>query len=388
MPSNSGAECRWIACAVLICGVLVSCSKNSSTGPAVSSSPTPTSAGSAPPFAQSSDNEFNTQDPCSLLDPKEVEAVLGAPLAAPPYRSSNGPFGAEVDGKNCVYETANFRFISLDVDFSDGAQAYSSLNMVKNLMKSTGTAQIANNVKKNFKLDDGTEITGEWDEASLIAMNCCIFAAVRGDQLITIDFTSSPATLRQATSLVDAAYKRIEHPLKIDGGAGVDAAKTLEKTRPIKVDACSLLTRAEVEAILGTLSADPSPAGQSGCNYAMPAQDNAHPQYDVQIFWSGGYSRWRSDHHVASIGKGAMNQVVTDIRGGHAVPGMATGAADASAAAGEAKAPNGGDPAEAIDRGLIGGFTVVKRDVLISVNGGFVDSAKEKALLMALAQKI
>jgi hypothetical protein len=383
MPGRWDGERRWIALAVVICGILFGCNK-----PSPPTSLTSTGASPAPPFARSSSDVFDHDDPCSLLDPKEVEAVLGASLAAPPYRSYNGPYGPTADGSTCIYETANFRFISLEVTFSGGAQAYSMFGMVKNLLKSAGNAQIANNVKKNFKLDDGTEIAGEWDEATLVAMNCCIFAGLRGDQLITIDFTATPATLRQAASLVDTAYKRIDHPLKIDGGAAVNAAKALDKTRPKPVDACSLLTRAEVEAIIGTLSANPSAAGQSGCNFALPQRDNTHPQYEIQIYWSGGYSRWRSDHHVAGIGMDAVNQNVTDFLGGHPLPAMPTGAADASIAAGGAKAANGGDPAEAIGRGTINGFTVVKRDVLLNVTGLFSDPAKEKALLAAVAQKI
>lgn len=365
--------------AALIGSALIGCSKQS---PPVDPS---MSASGAAPISRSDSSEVNHNDPCSLLEPKEVEAVLGAPLATPPFRSVNGPATADTGGDTCIYEAANFRYISLEVDFTDGARSYSTFNMSKNLMKSTGTAQIANNVKKNFKLDDGTEISGEWDEASLMAMSCCIFAGLRGDQLITIDFTASRATLRQAASLVDAAYKRIDHPLRIDGGQGVDAAKAFENTRPKSIEACSLLSRAEVEAILGTLSADPTP-GQSGCDYVLPAQGNVHPQYGIQIFWRGGYNRWRSDHHVASIGTGAINQIVTDVNGGRPVPGLATGEADASAAAGDTKSVSSGDPAETIGPGFIAGFTVVKRDVLINVTGS--DRAKEQALLAAIAKKI
>jgi len=61
----------------------------------------------------------------------------------------------------------------------------------------------------------GAELAGEWDEASHMAMTCCIFMAMRGDQLITIDFTATPATLRQAATLVDSAYKRMEQPLQV-----------------------------------------------------------------------------------------------------------------------------------------------------------------------------
>ncbi len=378
MPVKWDAECRWIVLAALLCGMIAGCSKHSPTSPPAT--------GGEPPMAQSSSDEFDTNDPCSLLEPKEVEAVLGAPLAVPPFRASNGAYNPRPDGSLCIYETAKFRYISLEVEYTGGAQSYSMMGGIKNIMKGTGSAEIANNVKKNFKLDDGTEISGEWDEASLMPMNCCIFAAVRADQLITIDFTASPATLRDAAGLVDSAYKRIDHPLKIDGGAAVTAAKALDKTRPKQVDVCSLLTRAEVEAILGTLSADPSPAGKTGCDFVLPAHDNVRPQYGIQIFWTGGYSRWRTDHHVRGIGRAAVNQTVIDVTG-HPLPGTSADDPDAKAAAGGSE-PNGGDPAETVNRGLLGGFAVVKRDVLVQVNGGFTDPLREKALLAAVLQKI
>jgi hypothetical protein len=375
-------DLHWAGVAALMCSVLFGCSKHS---PPV----TPTATGAAPPFAQSSSSEPDENDPCSLLDPKEVEAALGAPLAVPPYRSSGGPFGATLDGSSCVYETAKFRFISLEVTYSGGSQTYSMIGMTKNLMKSAADPNMANNVKKNFKLDDGTEIAGEWDEASLTPMNCCIFSGLRGDQLITIDFTASPATLRQAATLVDSAYKRMAQPLKIDGGAGVEAAEALQKTRPKPVDVCSILTRAEVEAILGTLSASPAPGGTSGCDYLVSGgEGNARPQYDVSIRWTGGYSQWRSNHHIGGIGMASMNQIVTDVRGGNPLPGMSKGEVDSKAAAGKDEPAKGGDPAEAIDTGYIGGFTMVKQDVMVTVNGRFVDRAREKALLAAIVQKL
>jgi hypothetical protein len=385
MPPKRDARYGWVILAALLGAAVLGCSRHS---PSTTLTPNDTRA---PPFAQSSSEEFESKDdPCTVLEPKEVEAVLGAPLAAPPYRSANGTVDPTPTGDSCIYETAKFRYVSLDVTFTGGAQAYSMSGMVKNLMKSSGNAQIANNVKKNFKLDDGTEMSGEWDEASLVAMNCCIFQALRGDQLITLDFTASPATLRQAATLVDSAYKRIDHPLKINGGAGVTAAKALDKTRPKPVTVCSLLTRAEVEAILGPLKADPAASGQSGCQYDLPDKEGYPPsQVDVQIDWRGGYAGWRSDHHVGSLGMGAVNQLVTDWRGGHQLPGMQTGSEDASAAAGEAKPAEGGDPAEAVAHSGMGGYTAVKRDVQVKVRGAqMVDPARQRALVAAFMRKI
>jgi hypothetical protein len=212
--------------------------------------------------------------------------------------------------------------------------------------------------------------------------------AMRGDQLITIDFTASPATLRQAATLVDGAYKRMDNPLKIDGGAPMAAAKALDKTRPAKVPVCSILSRAEVEAILGPLSGDPVPAGETVCRYNLPPVNNTPQQYELSVRFVGGYYQWRSDHHVASIGHASMTQIVNDVTGGHAPEGMSKGEEDASAAAGVDKPQAATDPAEGVDSGPIGGFRSVRKDVLVQVNGMFIDREKEKALLLAVLQKI
>lgn len=353
----------------VLMSVLAGCSPHNKPPPISSGAP-------PPPFAKSEFHQYSKEDPCNLLEPKEVEAVLGAPLAVPPFRSSNGAVDPMPTGESCVYETANFRSIVLDVTYEGGARVYSMTGMVKNLMKSGGTAEIANNVKKNFKLDDGTEIVGAWDEASLTPMNCCIFNALRGDQLITIDFTASSATLRQAATLVDSAYKRMANPLKIDGGAAVTAARALDKTRPRPVDVCKILTRAEVEAIIGPLRTDPVSHGTDGCTYEVPPLQGMPRQYDVVVRWRGGYSDWRSDQHVAEVGGAAVGRISAN-------DAKQTGQPLPQAV--QAAAP-GVDPAEAVtNTGLH--LAAVKRDVQVSVAGGFVDGDKAKALVAAVLQK-
>ncbi len=384
MPSHRGLACRWITLTALIGCVVAGCSRHSPSGPV------PSGAAPPPPFAKSASEEvYDKEDPCNLLDPKEVEAVIGAPLAVAPYRSANATVDPTPSGESCVYETGNFRYVTLDVVYEGGAQAYSMSGMVKNLMKSGGNAEIQNNVKKNFKLDDGTEMAGEWDEASLMPMNCCVFQALRGDQLITIDFTASPATLRQAATLVDTAYKRMDNPLKIDGGAGVAAAKALDKTRPQPVDACTLLTRVEVEAIIGKLAKDPVGRGHDSCTYEVPVPPQTPPQqYELSFRWRGGYADWRSDQHVSRIGMAAVGQMAADVakQMGHPLPEQ-TGAKPAAGDQASTSAAAASDPAATItDTGMH--FAAVKRDVQVSVNNMFVDSTKAKALLAAALAKI
>jgi hypothetical protein len=353
-------------------------------------------------MAQTASEEYDNDDPCSLLDPKEVEAVLGAPLGAPPYRSKSGPGTAAVDGDSCVYETADFHYIQLGVEFTGGRTAYSFINMTKGLLGGGGgNAGVQHAVKQAFKLDDGTELAGEWDEATLMPMNCCIFVALRGDQKIEIDFTGSDATLKQAASLVDAAFKRIDKPLKIDGGANtsIAAARELEKHRVKPVDPCTLLPRAEVEAVIGKLTANPVSKGTDSCSYELPTI-GIRRIYELDFKWRGGYYEWRSHGHTAAIGVGALSTMSGDaiketrqgLGGKAAAKGHeAESEADAQGAATEVKkaldnktlaANDAWEHAEfqAMD------FAAVKKDVLVKINLLGV-KADDATLLVAAAMR-
>jgi len=387
----SHVRCRdWLALMALAGSALAGCSKSPTQPPDTAAPP----AAAAPPFAKSATNEFTrSDDPCNLLEPKEVEAVLGT-LALPPYRAVNGPAMPVPSGDTCVYETDNYRYITFQVVREGGSKVYSMSGMVRNLMKNgAGDADLQKEVRKTLKLEDGSEVTGEWDEASLMPLNCCIFQALRGDALITIDFTASAASLRQAADLVDAAYRRFDHPLAIDGGAAVAAAKSFDKTRPQRIDACRLLTRAEVEAILGPLPKQPTASGQDGCNYEIaPLQ-----QYELVLRWRGGYHDWRSDRHVHGVGIAFTNQAAVDQarKMGMNLPEdtrlladptqqSASGTAASAASAGRSA---GSDPAESVsDDGLH--FVAVKRDVEVKVNDRMNDPDKAKALVAAALAKL
>jgi hypothetical protein len=340
---------------------------------------------SAPPIAQTSTEESDQEDPCSLLEPREVEAVFGAPLAVPPYRASSGQ-GPAADGDACVYRTADFHSMELSVTFTGGTMAFSMVNMGKKLLGGAPDPSMHNAIKESFKLDDGTELSGEWDEATLTPMNCCIFNALRSDQLIQIDFTGSDATLRQAATLVDSAFKRIDKPLKIDGGASVAAAAELEKRRVKPVDPCTLLTRAEVENLIGKLSADPVSEGTDGCSYQLPRMGNIGNEYEVRVTWRGGYYKWRSDSHVADIGTHTVAKMSEDVA---ERMGMEKGKAESGV--NEMVGNKDEAASDAWDHAGVEGnhFVAVKKDVLVSVGlGPLTKRSAARDLVAAIMRKI
>jgi hypothetical protein len=284
--------------AFLLCAVLAGCSGKSPSGGTVS-----TRSSEQPPIAQSDTDEFHHDDPCALLDPKEVEAVFGGPLGTAPYRGSNDD--PVPDGSDCVYRSTNFQSIVLSVDFEGGQQAYHIGDFVGSLVKGSGA--VNEKTKKAMISEDGSEISGEWDEAKLTAFNCCVFNALRADQMISIDFTGSSATLKQAAGLVDAAFKRIDKPLTLDGGANVQAARAFLKTRPARRDPCSVLSQAEAEAILGKLIAAPT-ASNDSCTYELPAQ-GMRQIYELRYRWSGGNYDFRTQLHAANMAGTALGSM-------------------------------------------------------------------------------
>lgn len=262
-------------------------------------------------MAQSDTGEFHHDDPCSLLTPAEVEAAFGARLGAAPYRGSNTD--PEPDGSDCVYQTADFQTVTITVAFDGGQQAYHIGDFIGGLIKGANGV-VTDKAKKAMVSEDGSEIAGEWDEAKLTPLNCCIFNALRADQMITIDFTGSTLTLKQAAGLVDAALKRLDKPLTLDGGANVAAARAFLKTRPQRRDPCSVLSQAEVEAIVGKLASAPK-AQNDTCSYELPQQPGFPPRiYDLEFSWSGGNYTFRQDLHTAGIAGAALGGMTFQTR--------------------------------------------------------------------------
>jgi hypothetical protein len=285
-------------------------------------------------------------DPCSLLDPKEAEAALGAPLATPPFRSSNGdPF---TGGDGCTYEDAHFRRIVVEVEW-DGASA--GWKMMGNIQAMANQGP----TKGMLHLADGSDLAGTWDEARV--EGCCKFATLLGDQSVTVDVEDSTVDIPAAAKLADAALERLQKPLNIDGNRAVAAAKDYETAHRIKRrDPCSFLTRAEAEAIIGPLSADPKPSEDS-CEYDRMTEAGRLPaQLVVRVGWVAGYQELREN---TSLRQGFIKGFTAGMPHGKDVAAaMGGGALPASpywdvAATGATRA---------------GGLGAVKDDVIIGVD--------------------
>jgi hypothetical protein len=296
------------------------------------------------------------EDPCSLLTPDEVAAVIG-PLAGPPYRSGGGVLPSP-NGTSCRYETADLHAIRVEVMWKGGAQFMGMMGAVQGAVKQGGL--------KELKLIDGTTVAGEWDEARV--SQCCVFNALRGDQMVIVDIAGSRATLAQASSLADAALKRLDQPLKIDGGLGIKPAEERIALRPKARSVCDLVTKADAEAIAGVALLAAPKGNTDSCSYEWPLGTSGSFAIKLMVQWQGGFGAMREMHGAVS---NATAMIGADKMFGQT----------AKQVFGQAAATNSDKgPWDEYSQSIIG-VAAVKSDVMASIEGGPYKVDVQRALL-------
>ncbi len=250
------------------------------------------------------DEEAKEGDPCSLLEPKEVEAVLGQPLGTPPFVDT----ASDARDKGCQYVGNDLQGLSVDVTWSGATMVWKMFSMVQGALNQ--------HMKGMLKLADGTELAGEWDEARV--QGCCTFMALLGDQIVAVNVAGSKAVIKDAAALADAALKRIDKPLAIQGLDSTSAAaKFFAAHRPTPRGACDLVSRAEAEILVGPLAGDPKSNGNT-CHYPLPATNNLNWSVDLNVRWEGGYRELResadlSDNIAGGFGLKGSNQLSDEL---------------------------------------------------------------------------
>jgi hypothetical protein len=262
-------------CAALAVLTTIACSRSSPP-------PTEHSGGSA-----SHAGSRGPKDHCSLLEPKEVEAALGAPLATPPFLSRDAV--PDDEGNACEYEDASLHNITIAVEWDGGAMAFKMYGAFQGLVNQTAAKGLVH-------LAEGADVAGEWDEARVVG--CCTFVALRGDQMVTIDVGGSKAPMATAAKLADAALKRLEHALPISGGGHAKSAAVFEQSlRPARKDPCAIVSRAEAEAVLGRLDGDLKSIGpddpEAKCVYEHTVDGKFGGTYVLKVRWTRGLQEFR-----------------------------------------------------------------------------------------------
>lgn len=246
----------------------------------------------------------STNNPCSLLTAAEVEAVMGAPLVGPPYRASNGQSSAT--GDTCRYEVASFHAIEVQVDWTGGGTTFGMFAGTAGLVDAAG-------LKGIYTLADGTEVKGAWDQAAMFM--CCQFNALHGDQRVMIDISATKLTAKDAGALADMAVQRLDQPLDVADDLGLAEATARDATRPAIASACTLVTRAEAEALVGApLAADPE-GGESGCTYVWTlAGADYQEQINLLVTWRGGFAEMRASQSAIGMGLDMLAEQGLDLK--------------------------------------------------------------------------
>ncbi len=323
----------------------------------------------------------DAKDPCRLLEPKEVEALMG-PLAGAPFRTRDASDDGAPDasGDACRYETADLRSVTVAVTWDGGAAAMRMVGVPGALV----SGKVKGEIPKGL-LPEGVTLAGEWDEAALIG--CCRILALRGDSLVALDYAASRATNEQALRLLNSALARLDKPLALDGRAGNPAAEQRHAARPAQRSACTLVARAEAEVIFGSLRTEPKGDDRS-CMYAVVApakfETPAKETTDILNMLAGGTQS--SDVRLTVKWRGGFRE----LRGAVAMMGGVQKMMEKFAKMAPAGEVAGGPWDEAWQTS--GGFMAVKKDVLVGVESpnllGGADLDKRRQLVAKAIEKL
>lgn len=223
------------------------------------------------------------EDPCTLVSRAEAEKYLG-PLAHDPYlvNDSGEP---SPGGSKCEYLGGDGQHIYIDPTWSGG----------KIVMQTTSIAGQA--VGTIFTENTGKTDTleGVWDESRWLGPGT--FFGLKDDAMVITDVSSTLAGITAAADLNSKALGRIAKPLAYDGGKAAGDAPHPRATG----DACALLTRGDVEAIVGTLDAAPTSTGKDAetqCIYRVRA-NGAPAEIRLAVTWRDGFEHFAAQKMAA-----------------------------------------------------------------------------------------
>jgi hypothetical protein len=319
-------------------------------------------------------------DPCTLFSRSEAEQFLGA-LRHDPYRI-DGSGDPEPGGSACRYEAQTGRHLIVDVSF-EGAQIG---------MRAIGLGvQIASPV---FGTDSAqlASLQGRWDEFHLLPGH---LMARKGDAMVDVGYEGSRAGLAGAARVADIALGRLGAPLPYDGAA---AARTAPGPLVMPRDPCTLVPRADAEAILGALASDPMSNGSESCTYTLSAQRGLGGQEVLlTVQWRDGFAALEGARSTAAIvqrqvggvptggardsGFGSFMQQVQGVLRSQGIGAQMTdsGLKNDSAVAGP------WDEASLV-AGL--GFSAVKSDVLLSLDLRTIPYEQARALIAKAMRRL
>jgi hypothetical protein len=302
--------------------------------------------------------EATGPDPCGLVSQSEMESLIG-PLAEPPYRVDSDR-RTDPNGEGCFYRARDYRNVTVVPDFEDGELSFRML---------AGTGKSVSDILVGYDAETDT-LEGAWDK---IGSAFGQVIALKGKTSVQVDPLGSRLGLAGAIKVLSLALRRVENPLSYDGSA---AARARPNESALARDPCSLVTRQEVEALMGPLAAAPRPAADGdGCDFPTPLEMfGVKVTRTLTVQWKDGFYALGQER---SGMEGAAKAMAAQID-----PDLPTIGANTT---GEAEPWD-----ERVT--LVGGVvTVVRHDALLKIAGdglGGFNEAKALALLRIAARRI
>jgi len=228
-------------------------------------------------------------DPCTLVSQGEMEEFLG-PLGEPPYRVdvNRRPDPA---GDRCLYRDRSWRYVVLEVDWDDGSMALAVMG---------GATQTVADI---LGTEGTTDLDGAWDQAKVAFGR---LMALKGNTAVTVDPMGSRLDRAAQARIAAIALGRAASPLSYDGAK----ASRSRKSDPTPQDPCSLVTRAEAEALMGRLRGDPTTSDDgSECVFELEAELFGSPiQQTLTVQWRDGFYTLGEERFAAGMAQTAMTK--------------------------------------------------------------------------------
>lgn len=279
------------------------CNKKADASASASASASATSGGLDTVGAGAAEEE--TQDPCTLLSASEAEKFVGT-LATPPYRANDSH--ASTSGDACMYRSKDGRALEVKAH-SHGAEAAGDamesipgkLGAALSKGGASGMDTVANRVMAKGP-------AGPWDKATWIPGGSLF--VTKDDAMVVVDVTGTSGKESDAVAIATLIAPRIGHPLDYDGAKAV---ALVPKPPAHSGNPCEFVSRTEVEAAIGKLSADPVPdSSESRCTYRVETS-NGTREYPVSYTWEGGARGLNMMKHSMSAFGGVMGMSSTSV---------------------------------------------------------------------------
>jgi hypothetical protein len=343
------------------------------------------------------------KDPCTLVSRAEAEQLIGH-LRSDPYRIG-GDSKPSPTSSTCYYQADDGRNFTIDVSFEGGKVAMAAIGLV--------TPLIDQAFKQNASAVDTSDV--DWDEARWQWPGS--LHVLKGDAFLDIDTGGSRTGMAGAVRLAGFAVKRLDARLPYNSGpATAQAPGPLVEPR----DPCSLIPRAEIEALLGPLSGEPrSDPRQTECVYEPVKHPPLTKEVRVTVAWHDGFKQFEQSKAIlgtVTAGLGVDKMALAKGTVGGSDTGVKLEKVDAT----PAKDPEfgkmmgkmkgllskiGGTPEMSASGGLVTdtlvtgpwdegailaglNFEVVKKDVMISIGIGLLGLEQVKKLAAVAVSRL